>query len=209
MNPATLLQKEKLRFFGCTWDGDISYEQAEESLLACVVQFPEKENQWNELGLWKKYQEQLERQITPPPIPKIRPIPNRKSKSVSRLVLVVSIIFGGIWFLWVILTLSTPTLLQSKEFKFGIDEEIAAERAIKNTLLAPRSAKFQWERAYYGDNGAFVFGYVDSQNAFGALLRKRCAVQFKKSGYSWEIIDTYLGDRAEFFYQFAISKDRK
>jgi hypothetical protein len=47
-----------LQFFGCTWDGDISYEKAEETLLQCVLQFPDKEIEWTQ-------KQQLKSQIRP------------------------------------------------------------------------------------------------------------------------------------------------
>ena len=43
---ATEKQKEKLRFFGCTWDEGITAGQAEDALEACARQFPEAEATW-------------------------------------------------------------------------------------------------------------------------------------------------------------------
>lgn len=42
-NPATEEQKEKLRFFGCTWNGDITAGQASDALEECRKQFPQVE----------------------------------------------------------------------------------------------------------------------------------------------------------------------
>jgi uncharacterized tellurite resistance protein B-like protein len=39
-------QKEKLRFFGCTWDDGITAGQAEDALADCARQFPEAEATW-------------------------------------------------------------------------------------------------------------------------------------------------------------------
>jgi hypothetical protein len=36
-------QKEKLRFFGCTWDDGITTGQAEDALAECGIQFPDAE----------------------------------------------------------------------------------------------------------------------------------------------------------------------
>ena len=38
--PATEKQKEKLRFFGCTWCGDITVVKASDALEECAKQFP-------------------------------------------------------------------------------------------------------------------------------------------------------------------------
>lgn len=45
-DPATDNQKEKLRFFGCTWEGNITKGQASAAIGDCVQQFPDKEQQW-------------------------------------------------------------------------------------------------------------------------------------------------------------------
>jgi ankyrin repeat protein len=42
--PATEKQKEKLRFFGCTWDDGITKGQASDAIDECVRQFPEIDN---------------------------------------------------------------------------------------------------------------------------------------------------------------------
>jgi hypothetical protein len=61
--------------------------------------------------------------------------------------------------------------------------QIMAEDFIKQRLLAPASASFAGETAAYsGGNRYRVTGYVDSQNAFGAKLRKRFVCVVEKSG---------------------------
>jgi hypothetical protein len=45
-DPATDRQKEKLHFFGCTWDGGITKGQATDALKQCVQQFPQRESEW-------------------------------------------------------------------------------------------------------------------------------------------------------------------
>ncbi len=42
-DPATESQKEKLRFFGCTWDAGITTGQASDALVECAKQFPDNE----------------------------------------------------------------------------------------------------------------------------------------------------------------------
>src|ERR1039458_3356006 len=43
---ATEKQKEKLRFFGCTWDEGITAGQAKAALEECARQFPDAEAAW-------------------------------------------------------------------------------------------------------------------------------------------------------------------
>jgi tellurite resistance protein len=45
--PATEQQKEKLRFFGCTWDEGITAGQATDALGECASQFPDREAAWS------------------------------------------------------------------------------------------------------------------------------------------------------------------
>ncbi len=41
--PASEIQKDKLRFFGCTWNGDITVGEANDALEKCAEQFPQAE----------------------------------------------------------------------------------------------------------------------------------------------------------------------
>ncbi len=41
--PASTIQKKKLSFFGCTWDGAITTEQAADALSECANRFPDAE----------------------------------------------------------------------------------------------------------------------------------------------------------------------
>jgi vacuolar-type H+-ATPase subunit E/Vma4 len=45
-DPATEKQKEKLRFFGCTWEEGITKGQASDAIDECVKMFPEKEKEY-------------------------------------------------------------------------------------------------------------------------------------------------------------------
>ena len=45
-DPATEKQKEKLCFFGCTWDEGITKGQASDALNECVSKFPETQQAW-------------------------------------------------------------------------------------------------------------------------------------------------------------------
>jgi len=44
--PATEPQKDKLRFFGCTWDDGITAGQATDALKECAKLFPDREAAW-------------------------------------------------------------------------------------------------------------------------------------------------------------------
>src|SRR6267154_1021281 len=45
-DPATEKQKEKLRYFGCTWDEGITKGQAHDAIDECVRQFPERDREY-------------------------------------------------------------------------------------------------------------------------------------------------------------------
>jgi hypothetical protein len=45
-DPATEKQKEKLGFFGCSWDEGITKGQASDAIDECVRQFPESQQKW-------------------------------------------------------------------------------------------------------------------------------------------------------------------
>lgn len=46
--PATKKQKDKLRFFGCTFDDGITKGQASDAIDQCIQQFPEKEIEYQD-----------------------------------------------------------------------------------------------------------------------------------------------------------------
>lgn len=57
-----------------------------------------------------------------------------------------------------------------------------SESAVKAYLKSPRSAKFSdFKFAYLGHERWLVTGYVDSQNGFGAMIRKQFALAFQYS----------------------------
>jgi len=70
-DPATEKQKEKLRFFGCTWDEGITKGQASDALDDCIGKFPETQQAWlnrpatpEQLEELKSYGEELEDSLT-------------------------------------------------------------------------------------------------------------------------------------------------
>ena len=47
-DPATEKQKEKLHFFGCTWDEGITKGQASDAIDECIKNFPEREKSYQD-----------------------------------------------------------------------------------------------------------------------------------------------------------------
>jgi hypothetical protein len=54
--PASTIQKKKLSFFGCTWDGAITTGQAADALAECAYRFPNAEAAWLK---WLKRQSEI------------------------------------------------------------------------------------------------------------------------------------------------------
>lgn len=72
-----------------------------------------------------------------------------------------------------------------------IEARFEARRAIQTRLLSPSSAKFSHEYVVYQQKGVHVVaGEVDSQNAFGAMLRRQwtCIVQHE-GGKNWRVLE--------------------
>ena len=78
-----------------------------------------------------------------------------------------------------------------------------AKRYCKDQLKAPSSAKFSspgWDEHTgwndYGYNQWKVFGYVDAQNTFGAMLRDHWIAVVKKQGDFFSVQYFKLGDQS-------------
>jgi hypothetical protein len=87
------------------------------------------------------------------------------------------------------------------EKDFGPDAYYHGREACRKALKAPSTAKFSnpysdehtgWSR--WGYNQWKVFGYVDAQNSFGAMLREDWLAVVKKGGEYFEIVFLRLGD---------------
>ena len=69
---------------------------------------------------------------------------------------------------------------------------VTAQDFVKQQLIAPRTAKFPFwgvgDCSYIGECKYKIASYVDSQNAFGALIRKRyrCVVKELENG-NWRL----------------------
>lgn len=76
-----------------------------------------------------------------------------------------------------------------KEIKDEVADNHRAEDAILAQIKAPSTAKFSdTTRIKNPDGTVTVAGYVDSQNAFGAMLRKRWIVTIKDGAVSSALI---------------------
>ena len=72
-----------------------------------------------------------------------------------------------------------------------------AQYFVRQRLISPASAEFPWGNesfltTYRGDCEHFVVGYVDSQNAFGAMIRTHFYATVKmqnRQPYNWTFID--------------------
>lgn len=70
-DPATDKQKEKLRFFGCTWDEGITKGQASDALDQCAQQLPQRNAEWydrpatpDQIEQLKAYGVEIEQRLT-------------------------------------------------------------------------------------------------------------------------------------------------
>ncbi len=76
----------------------------------------------------------------------------------------------------------------------------AGRRFVEKTLKSPGSAK--WPRRSDAECGSglvdsnlfMAWGYVDSQNGFGALIRSKWEAEVKDIGNQWELVSLKLGD---------------
>jgi len=81
-----------------------------------------------------------------------------------------------------------------------MDAYYAAKQFVTKSLKAPSTAKFP--NPYSGsDCGAFgsndvyaAWGYVDSQNSFGAMIRSEWKAAVKDKGESWQLLYLRVGD---------------
>lgn len=82
-----------------------------------------------------------------------------------------------------------------REISFGSSERGDAwfdcRQEMKGRLKAPATAKFPLDPASWAwkaeGKSAWVEGYVDAQNAFGALIRSRFACEFGWTGRRWAL----------------------
>lgn len=73
------------------------------------------------------------------------------------------------------------------------DAKFMAKEFVEKSLKAPSTAKFQSTYDFAASqekNGNWkVYGYVDAQNSFGAMLRNKFLVTMKKKGDQWFLVD--------------------
>jgi len=71
---------------------------------------------------------------------------------------------------------------------------VMAEKAVKERLVAPATARFSGHIAERQADGRWIVcGYVDAQNRFGALIRNKFCVALRYRGQgSWEVLDVLI-----------------
>jgi hypothetical protein len=74
---------------------------------------------------------------------------------------------------------------------------VAAESFVERRLIAPRTAKFSsYSQAEVSrEEGTQIYsvaGWVDSQNAFGALLRKHWFAKVEKTEDGWRLLHIFI-----------------
>lgn len=121
-------------------------------------------------------------------------------------VVLLLLVFTSLYFLTIPKPLAAPPPEAVKEQKKvevdrteAIEAFSMAKRYVKDRLIAPYTAKFPW----YSDDFVnerendrwVVISYVDSQNAFGAMLRTPFIVELTYGGnHNWRLEDIVLLD---------------
>ena len=79
----------------------------------------------------------------------------------------------------------------------GFNAFVQSKEFVKGKLKLPASAVFEEEYSYhYQGNCIFlVWGYVTSQNSFGAMLRSKYVVTLQKDSTGYRLIDFELQER--------------
>lgn len=82
----------------------------------------------------------------------------------------------------------------------GIYAYAISKQFVKDRLRSPSTAKFPWsatETTDLGARGWRVKAYVDSQNAFGAMIRTEytCEVKTTDGGTNWTLMNLQMGSR--------------
>lgn len=74
------------------------------------------------------------------------------------------------------------------------EAKIYSKAVVESTLKAPSTAKWPREDKVIADKGIgntwLVYGYVDAQNGFGAMLRTKYKLTVSKFKGEWKVLDT-------------------
>lgn len=153
----------------------------------------------------------------PPPLPSPPPIPpeivrlmakppTRARVSLFNIVAAVLVVFIGVSIFYTVFT-ATSSMPASVEAKASdqpdfIKMQVAAERAIKQRLKAPSTAKFpgMFEQSAYKlaktASGTYILkGWVDAQNGFGAMIRSDWYVEFRHDAAGLEVLRAEIADQ--------------
>lgn len=97
----------------------------------------------------------------------------------------------------VVLIILAGTLFQSSPSHGGAPDKVTiytmAQQLVERQLRAPRTAKFPWSSDAYevsnlGDNRYRVSSWVDSENAFGAMIRTYFVIEIRQQGDTWSLL---------------------
>ncbi len=106
------------------------------------------------------------------------PEPTPKSCVVSCLVV---LLLAGAFVVWLAAVAGKPPSQEELARRARLDARVACEGYIKPRLVSPSTARFGMDGGTDAGVGVLangqhrVMGYVDAQNAFGGMLRKRYA----------------------------------
>ncbi len=99
----------------------------------------------------------------------------------------------------VIMVVTPSDPARQADFDKAYEQGIArskCERAIKDRLKAPATAKFEMTQAGRNDRGTYaVIGYVDAENSYGAMLRSVYGCELAGGGDSFTVISADLAEK--------------
>jgi len=113
-------------------------------------------------------------------------VPNKQSKKLGPVGKTIVGIVIAIYILFVGKCIFDITAFKSEPFSASLIEKVAKE-LVKEKLISPRSAKFSDIKIYTFKNDPKQFkaiGKVDSQNVFGAMIRKEFELVIRYKGFA-------------------------
>lgn len=119
-------------------------------------------------------------ETTPPTPPPAKPEVKLGKAGKITSVLIAAALIG--WIGWISLRANEP---QAPD---GYDARAACRELVKDRLRSPASAQFS-DLAHRGSGVQFVVtGIVDSENAFGAMIRNSFTCEVRLDGEYWRLV---------------------
>jgi hypothetical protein len=123
-----------------------------------------------------------------------------QTSDVTHRSLAEKLIIGCLWFIGIVVVFGIlGQMTKSDAHGDAYSAQLMCEQHfVKDKLLAPASAKFspdsETNAISYGNEVWIVTGYVDSQNAFGAMLRSpyTCTVKYVGKD-TWHLESVKIG----------------